>query len=602
MKNKQPYRAFKRDLFEIENARNLTTEELVQTFVPTPQFWRILSAENNVILGSRGSGKTALAKMLSHSHLSKLKNSRSKSMIEKKSFFGMYISTKTQWIGSLSNKNWLDKNKKELLFQWKLNVASCHAFLTTLDSCLIRYYNDLEDRVRLERKIISAISKQWIKEEINPGINSIKILSQHLDDISYEMQYEIAKARSLDQPLQLRAGPGFHIELFEPLKRAIKISSELLSIPSTAAWLLCIDEAENLPKDYHKILNSHLRADSGNLFLKITTTPYCHYTLETNMERPINEGDDFDYVYIDQDPYLTSIENNSSHHRNIIETIFKKRLSASNNRKIDNLNLDILLGKSVLLDYNQFDLDEESEDMQLFKKYANTKTIARSQKLMKSPNYEKSFRSQFGRKMKGMLLLKNAIDSNRGKTDLDIYSGVKMLVSCADGNPRRLIKLLNSMIRQVDLTSLDDETKGPIISPQVQTKIFKSYSKQSLNRFRNDTISGSELYNLVLLLGEYMEACLHKGKVGTEQFSSFKISNNIPENLWKQIKRGVDLGLIYHNINKSTPDYIPQKEGVFRFAYILAPNFNLLPRRGSHRDLMVLLTELNKSKQIKLIE
>ena len=81
----------RRNLFEIQNARNLTREEVVRTFVPPKSFWRLLSPKNHILLGSRGSGKTAIAKMLSHDHLSKWKEPRAQRAIETKSFIGMYL-------------------------------------------------------------------------------------------------------------------------------------------------------------------------------------------------------------------------------------------------------------------------------------------------------------------------------------------------------------------------------------------------------------------------------------------------------------------------------------------------------------------------------
>src|ERR1700741_4868441 len=92
---------FRRDLFEIENASNLTRDELVETFVPTQAFWRLLSAKNHIVLGARGSGKTALAKMLSHDHLSRFKNERSQGIIASKNFIGIYIPTRLEWVGGL---------------------------------------------------------------------------------------------------------------------------------------------------------------------------------------------------------------------------------------------------------------------------------------------------------------------------------------------------------------------------------------------------------------------------------------------------------------------------------------------------------------------
>ena len=55
--------------FEIENARNMSRSEVVSTFVPTDNFYGLLNAKHHVVIGSRGSGKTAIAKMLSHDYL-----------------------------------------------------------------------------------------------------------------------------------------------------------------------------------------------------------------------------------------------------------------------------------------------------------------------------------------------------------------------------------------------------------------------------------------------------------------------------------------------------------------------------------------------------
>src|SRR5437016_3089646 len=96
----------RRDLFEIENARNLTRDELVATFIPTRPFWRLLSAKNHVILGSRGSGKTALAKMLSHDHLTRVKDDRARQSVGAKGLIGIYVPTKLEWVGGLKNKPW----------------------------------------------------------------------------------------------------------------------------------------------------------------------------------------------------------------------------------------------------------------------------------------------------------------------------------------------------------------------------------------------------------------------------------------------------------------------------------------------------------------
>src|SRR3954469_17449423 len=132
----------KRNLFEIENARNLNTKELVDTFVPTQSFWRLLSAKHHVILGARGSGKTALAKMLSHDHLAMLDDARAQSAIREQQFIGVYVPTRLEWVGALKNKPWQSEKQKEEFFQWRLNLSCCLALVTTLESCIRSYPGD----------------------------------------------------------------------------------------------------------------------------------------------------------------------------------------------------------------------------------------------------------------------------------------------------------------------------------------------------------------------------------------------------------------------------------------------------------------------------
>src|SRR5438105_1533377 len=117
--------AYRRNLFEIENARNLTRDEIVRTFGPPEAFWRLLSAKNHILLGSRGSGKTAIAKMLAHDHLSKWDDERAKDAVDSKAYIGMYVPTRLEWVGGLKNRPWQTDVEREAHFSWRLNLATC---------------------------------------------------------------------------------------------------------------------------------------------------------------------------------------------------------------------------------------------------------------------------------------------------------------------------------------------------------------------------------------------------------------------------------------------------------------------------------------------
>ena len=91
---------------------------------------------------------------------------------------------------------------------------------------------------------------------------------------------------------------------------------------------------------------------------------------------------------------------------------------------------------------------------------------------------------------------------------------------------------------------------------------------------------GPELHTFLRMLGEYMRADLHDKPVTTDQITSVTIDSTVSEEHWKLIKVAVGRSLLHPNIGSGNPDEMPLREGTFHLAYILAPYFLLIPRRG----------------------
>jgi hypothetical protein len=49
------------------------------------------------------------------------------------------------------------------------------------------------------------------------------------------------------------------------------------------------------------------------------------------------------------------------------------------------------------------------------------------------------------------------------------------------------------------------------------------------------------------------------------------------------------LGLLFPNVGANNPDQMPDREGTFHLAYVLAPMYRLLPRRGRAHALRTML-------------
>jgi len=565
--------------FENDNARNSTVEDLPKQFVWTKTFERLISQKNHIVLGARGSGKTAIVKMLSHEYLSRLDHPQAKGIIKSRKFIGVYVPMRLSWVGELKSSTWLDENEQELHFKWRLNISCCSSFLNALRSCIDCYSGGVPDKIISERAIAKEISEAWFDEK---AIFTIREIRERLSELEYEKL--IAEQRSrLDASADPKSiGVAFELGLFEPLKRAIEITKKHIDFPIDSSWLLCLDEAEYLDECHHVILNSHLRTFADGLFFKITTMPYKHYTLETNTNVPLNRKDDFSYIYLDNlDVAARTSKGNEFEALEIFcENIFSKRIKNSGWAD-SGVSLQSLLGRSYLLSNEE--KKDHSSMMLLINKHCNEKTRLRAKELVDT----KRFENEISRKLKGALLLRELRSSHRGNSNSVAFSGYEMVIRCSDGNPRRFISLLNAFYNG----SAESIASGGFkpIPPAIQDKILRAYSYDEYKRMVYEPNQGQKVHDVLSLIGKYFQYCMHSQKLSTDLVLSFNFNVN-DSDIWSVVADAVGLGLVRPIVERSSFDYLPVKSGVFRLSYILSPNFNLLPRRGDDVSLSGILT------------
>ncbi len=593
-----------RNLFDLGNARNLLKKELVETFIPTEAFERLLSPQNQIIIGSRGSGKTALLKMISHDHLSIFNNVNAKQIIKDKVFIGIHISTKTKFSGGLKNKSWQTPEQQEKHFNWLMNIASCMAFLETLRSCLSKYIDEKEDRISKEISIVKKIKEYWFSPD--QDIYSIDDIIQELEDIVVkkprrDLEINITGASDISKNL----GLVFDLDLFDPLIAAIKIVNKQFDFPEYTNWFICIDEIEILDSFHHRILNSYMRANNGNIFFKFTTLPYCHYTLETNLNVDLDIRHDVHYVYIDQN---SSFQFKALEKHNNALKLFRKRAELSMPEYAE-VNFLQLFGKSSMLDAKIIDYSsidnfknqtlspEELEKiikfeptLNLFNTLTNENTRTKGLALLRQKKF-KDFGDQFGRKLRALLHLKAYIEKYSGNKNMELYYGAKTVINVADGNPRKLIKIFKEMIAYLQErdSPFISKTDSSIVPISVQNQVLVKIAEQEISRYRNEINFGTGLYDFIDVIGSYMQNYIHNQKLGFEQISSIEINSSNDPKFWKLVERAVQKGILYPNININNPDDMPYREGVFHLAFIFAPKFKLLPRKGDSRNVTLMI-------------
>ena len=554
-------------LFENSNARGLNTNQLANEFIWTESFEALFTSQNQVILGSRGSGKTALVKMLAHENLSKLASfyPKAKAIIDEKNFIATYVPLRVEWVNSLNNY----ELKKEEYFIWSLNLSLCAKLLDTIRSCIDSYIEDEIEQLFVERDICLAISEVWFTDE-NNSLNNLNLIRNELEKVEFRKNLVFNKeAMGIALTVEeTRIGEVFHTTLFKPFEFASRIIKRKLSLPENNRWVVCIDEAEFLTKNHHQTLNTFMRSASDLVF-KITTMPYRHHTLDTNVAANINIGHDLEYIYIDK---LGTSHLNQQASDKIIqdfaEKLFVNRLKYHHKNF---LTLEQLVGKSILTQSTP-DIVENEYVIQLIEKHCNAYTISRAKSLLASDPGK--FDDAIVRKLRGMLLLREEYNNKSGNSASTLYSGVAIISRCSDGNPRRLFRLFNHLLGNLK----NQSTRIPDAS---QSERIKSYSYRELEvvKFEKDGIKAFEFINKI---GGYFKEKSLVEKLGSDTPQSFRIDNSISEEQWGCIKTAVDLGLLYPYVKKdrNAKSLFPSKEGRFVIANCLTPNFNLFPRVG----------------------
>tara|TARA_B100000700_G_scaffold37345_1_gene36912 strand:- start:10312 stop:12087 length:1776 start_codon:yes stop_codon:yes gene_type:complete len=585
-----------KNAFEASNARDFTSNQLVSEFIWTNSFSELLeSSKNQIVLGSRGSGKTALIKMLSHQNLRKLSKKvgtdslesnniqKAKEVIKEKNLIATYVPLKVEWVNSLNNF----ENSKEMYFIWSLNLATCARLLDTLTSCTDEYISDDVEAALAQRAICRELSDLWLSDK---KVNNADELRRELESLEYQKNLVFNK-ESMGITLsdkEKSLGLAFHASLFSPFTIATKKIADSLEIPEYCKWVLCLDEAEFLSKKHHEILNTHMRS-ANDIFFKITTMPYRHHTLSTTVSANVNVGHDLEYVYIDK---LGTINMNQTQSDRQIQ-LFATKLFENRLRQFDcnsAVTLESLVGESKL-SQDTTELVTEDTLMQLIERHCNESTIERAKKLKQGD--DNKFNNEIARKIRGVLLLRDEYHNRVGSSNTSLYSGGAIISRCSDGNPRRIFRLFNHLVNGTNYNSS--------ISPELQGKRIKSFSHSELEVLKFEK-GGKSSFELLSTLGAYFKEQTLQVKLGTDLAQAVSVNNSVSDDVWDAIKSAVDLGLLYPVAKKDSnhKNLFPDKEGNFCLANCLAPHFNLFPRVGRAVSLKQILNGKLSFKQIEL--
>jgi hypothetical protein len=477
-----------------------------------------------------------------------------------------------------------------------LNLASCACLLVTLDSCIATYVGSSGARARAEYNIAKEIGILW---RVGDDASDLRGLRRHLRRINASRGAESRRARAQGGDATFADGSALDDELFAPLRWAAEVASEELRLPAHATWLIAIDEAELLPPLMQRVINTVLRSQSGPFFYKVTTLPYAHYTLETNADRQLEVGHDFEYVRIDRDPIH---DKDRSLTAAFVNEVYKRRRRLAPS-KYPAATLHELFGPSPILDRGKGAWTSAEELMLELERHLLPSVAARARSVLVRDR--QAFDNQYARRLRGTIQLRNALKSRPGHQALDVYAGAPMFVRCADGNPRRIIRLFKAMLDHIPPDGAARLRRGePIVPTTTQTEVMSRYAADVLLRARSEESVGFDVFRLVSAIGAYARLSTYADRISTDAVTTVRVDHEVSAETWTAVAKACDLGLLYANVSWNHPDQWPVRSGYFHLAYALAPYFRILPRRGRARRLALILQEGEhyESRQLPLFE
>ena len=120
--------------FSDSQARNFSDDKITNEFLPISLFWTLFNDQHEILLGSRGCGKTFLLKMMRYSMLKTIDDPYARDLVEKKEFIALYIPMHLEFVAPL-NRVYTQRNQI-VLFQVLFNCLLANSVMTELDSML----------------------------------------------------------------------------------------------------------------------------------------------------------------------------------------------------------------------------------------------------------------------------------------------------------------------------------------------------------------------------------------------------------------------------------------------------------------------------------
>jgi hypothetical protein len=514
--------------FQITTPEDLSADDAVRLFVDVfTDFPEIINIGHTFLMGPRGVGKSMMFRYLQ----ADCQTLDKKCNFTELPFLGIYIPIKNESFVKTELKRLEDRHASEIfnehLMVSHISIKIFDSFLKFSDALnsidadsFFDYYNSIFLPLLYTDKLGNVLSgNRHTTQEILTNI--IAILNN-----AYRIASNYAKGLAFTTELPLYEGPLFDYQDF-----LIPLFSELVCVkgfPAVPIFLL-IDDAHFLSEIQTRILNSWIATRTSKKISIKVSSQYNYKNYYTVTGATIDSP--HDYSEIDMTKVHTSNWKGSSHYKDRIEEIVKKRLSL--------LGIDITAEK-----YFPDDIKQETEIMKIAENYKIKYDTGEGRGYYRGDDALRYARPDFIKKLAG----KSKSSSTYS------YAGFTQLVHLSSGIVRYFLEPAHIMYSKEQ--SLHKDKILDFIQPEIQNEVVRNEANKflfsELDKYKKEGDENAvpredidKLANLVQGLGGLFRQILISDTRSERKVFSIAISDEMSQQVENILNIGVNFGFFH---------------------------------------------------------
>lgn len=496
--------------FSDSQPRNFSDKKILSEFYPISTFWSLFNDQHEILIGTRGSGKTFLLKMMRYSLLKKVNDERAMRLVKEKKYIAVYIPMHLEFVAPFNNPL-LASEEQIALFQVAFNCFLAEALLTELRS-ILEDIDDINERIYKQLKLVTKLHEMWFSE--SGDVCDFDMLSEKIRKIYYGMELSTQNNKGIP--------PIFKRQIGASLLAVKDIITSVLEFEEEPTWIVCVDEAEFLNDILQKCINNVFRSDSNRLTLKVATLPFYHRTLETLVPGiMVSNGNDFSYRNVDMtfdEQDFIGLTNKLCEHR-LCERFNSALLCPSVEEFVGRI------GKDDAIDYYRYELGKQNVVTQEEIKEKIIESFAPRRKA-NAPNYSNARKSIYDKYAPVFFLREMYRRSCEGNHKPGWYAGAKTIRRVSQGNPRMFIQIMGELF---------ETARKKALSPKVQHEVIFKFAQNICESTKALEVEGPLAYKNIITIANTIKDKVH-GEYLISKGYTFKIKYKSDEDFKDNLK------------------------------------------------------------------